>query len=349
MSTFRLLTVFIIAVLMTASLTAQSDCAVPLAPRLSVGGSGAVVPGVGNNVRESPSPSGEYVGWIAGGDTFTVLEGPICSANFVWWRVESGDVQGWTAEGRIEEPEYFVMPISGTFFHFEEVIFDIPAELASNAGGNRIAIETDEDDPNMVFIPEHTVITFEGYTDDNFSEFELPEMRIYRSDSLTDVVTPIGAASRQVLADLPTYLQERPILYDALTATDGLRDIPDVRYGAKHGLMTNVEYLDFENGSGIRFVTYYTQAPIPADNTNLLYRFMGITDDRSHIVSGTFPIDIPELPPTEDYQNSETDILLHFLYAPAAELFIENIAEQEFTPDLAQLDALIQTLYVGDQ
>ena len=63
-----------------------------------------------NNVRSQPSvTSGAVVGQIPAGAQFNVLEGPACQDELTWYRVQYGDLTGWTAEG--QGREYWVEPL----------------------------------------------------------------------------------------------------------------------------------------------------------------------------------------------------------------------------------------------
>ncbi len=86
----------------------QTLCAPNLPPRLVVGGSGRVTPGLPNNLRQGPGSSTAYVGEIPPGGQFTVLEGPTCGSGMSWWKVNYNGTIGWTPEGIY--PEYWVEP-----------------------------------------------------------------------------------------------------------------------------------------------------------------------------------------------------------------------------------------------
>ncbi|MFQ3645400.1 MAG: hypothetical protein SNJ54_05325 [Anaerolineae bacterium] len=82
-----------------------------LPPRLQVGEVARVtLGGSPNRVRELPSTSAAFLGQLAPGTTFDVLEGPACVAGIAWWRVRSGSLIGWTAEGLFPD-DYFLEPI----------------------------------------------------------------------------------------------------------------------------------------------------------------------------------------------------------------------------------------------
>ncbi len=58
-------------------------------------------PPLSNRVRIEPYNDTEILGEIEPGDTMTVLEGPVCSSSWVWWKIETekDGLVGWTAEG----------------------------------------------------------------------------------------------------------------------------------------------------------------------------------------------------------------------------------------------------------
>jgi hypothetical protein len=85
------------------------DCPGALPPRLLVGGQGRVLPGGANNLRTSPSTSGDVSGQIPVGETFVVTTGPQCADGVVWWAVDYGGMSGWTAES--QGSTYFLEPL----------------------------------------------------------------------------------------------------------------------------------------------------------------------------------------------------------------------------------------------
>jgi uncharacterized protein YgiM (DUF1202 family) len=87
----------------------RSMCNGLLTPQLVVGESGRVLPGDANNLREMPSTKSTSLGSIPGGETFSVLEGPVCAENIVWWRVNYQGVIGWTGEG--QNQNYWAEPV----------------------------------------------------------------------------------------------------------------------------------------------------------------------------------------------------------------------------------------------
>ncbi len=84
-----------------------------LSPRLSAGTSARVsLSPLPNAVRSAPGTDSNstVLGSIPGGTVFTVLEGPVCANGYYWYRVDTGSVDGWTAEG--QDGEYWLDPLS---------------------------------------------------------------------------------------------------------------------------------------------------------------------------------------------------------------------------------------------
>ena len=72
-------------------------------PGLEVGAIARVKsdPPLSNRVRVEPYNDTDILGEIEPGDKMTVLEGPVCSSSWVWWKIETvkDGLVGWTAEG----------------------------------------------------------------------------------------------------------------------------------------------------------------------------------------------------------------------------------------------------------
>lgn len=88
-----------------------------LPTRLTIGQGGFVQekPDVSNNLWSKPVRNSDLVGRIAAGGSFTVLDGPECKDDGVWWKVRSTSSgrEGWTRESGSHNTSYdyyFVAP-----------------------------------------------------------------------------------------------------------------------------------------------------------------------------------------------------------------------------------------------
>lgn len=69
-------------------------------------------PPLANRVRKDAGLDAEIVGYIEPGERSSVLDGPRCANQWVWWKVRSTDsgMEGWTAEG--DADNYWLVPIA---------------------------------------------------------------------------------------------------------------------------------------------------------------------------------------------------------------------------------------------
>jgi hypothetical protein len=80
-------------------------------PRLEVGESGQVAPGIdGLRLRALPAIGAGTLRTLYAENAFTVLAGPSCNSGYNWWRVElENGVKGWLAEA--EWLRYYLIPV----------------------------------------------------------------------------------------------------------------------------------------------------------------------------------------------------------------------------------------------
>ncbi len=102
-------------------------------------------PTVPSNVRAQPSRGSNVLFQIPGGERFSVLAGPFCAENLVWWQVEYTNRVGYAAEG--EGEMYWLEPLPG----------GREAVAAANAGAlNQLAVlqHAASLSGNVVFSPD---------------------------------------------------------------------------------------------------------------------------------------------------------------------------------------------------
>ena len=93
---------------------------------------------------------------------------------------------------------------------------------------------------------------------------------------------------------------------------------------------SQVRYLDFAGGAGLRFITRYTMAASPTTNENIFYTFQGLTSDGKYYISAFYPIAAKGLP--------ETAATL------ATRNYLNRLSSADFTPDLDRMDDMIKSL-----
>jgi hypothetical protein len=118
-------------------------------------------------------------------------------------------------------------------------------------------------------------------------------------------------------------------------------------FNAQQVLHAQVQYLDFENGSGVRFLTQFDQAPLPINNFELIYTFQGLTRDGKTYIAAVLPVTHPDLPANNQVSAEQASELNDFpAYLAKTVTWLDQQPGGSFTPDLAKLDALIQSIEV---
>jgi len=194
-----------------------------------------------------------------------------------------------------------------------------------------------DDQPLFAINPEEDEFDFPGYAAGTNINAKLVVFSVKEYEKLGgDQIVQTVDALKKILAVQPKDISGR---------------IPDLPVGnADRIFHSQLQYLKFQNGSGLRYLTQYAQDVSPISNDRLVYVFQGMTADGAYYVSGMFPITHPSLPENYDAAMKGQD----------AQKFSENFSnylldvqnklnEQKsdsFTPTLDMLDKMISTLKV---
>lgn len=140
----------------------------------------------------------------------------------------------------------------------------------------------------------------------------------------------------QEIAELQTLLADQPDLTQK-------PELPYVYVRASAQMLhTQEAYLSFQNGRGIRYLTFYAQNVVTITSKDLFYNFQGFTDDGQFFVRATFPIEITTLPTERTMPELET----YRDYVDALAVEIRQLDPAVFNPLLSHLDQLIQSLTI---
>ena len=178
-------------------------------------------------------------------------------------------------------------------------------------------------------MPEHVSLSFGGYVLPG--TFHEPRIHIY---AISDLEAGSKAAG-DIVAALQQFLVEKP------AAPDGIPFLP--MFNALQAIRAQIAYVDFGNGTGVRFLTHYTQGLVPVNNNELFYTFQGLTSDGTYYVAAIMPVSHPSLPadgsvliPDGEFETHMRDV----------EQQLNAQDASSFTPDLSLLDAMIRSLAV---
>ena len=217
------------------------------------------------------------------------------------------------------------------------VTFRYNADIAGAAMGETVAAEE-----LWEVIPEHIAFSFSGYA--LAATFHEARITIYPVSEFAS-----GGGAANTAAALRTLLDSGQLP----TAGGGFegQGIPFLPpFNAAQLLHTQIAWVAFQNGRGLRFLTEYAQYNAPVNNTDLFYTFQGLTDDGQTYIAAILPVSHPALQADASQipgGNADAFASTYETYANDMALQLAGYGAAEFTPNLALLDALIASLQVA--
>lgn len=183
--------------------------------------------------------------------------------------------------------------------------------------------------PFMNGTPTHLRFVFDDYHLSKSVQYREPQLLLYPIEAYRELFR--NAPSEQRKLDNDIGVLKRLIISRADNAAGMIPVLPPVE--ALQLFCSQIRHLDFAGGSGVRFITRYTMEPSPTTNENIFYTFQGLTTDGRYYISAFFPITANGLP--------ETPVTL------ATINFLNRLTPAGFTPDLAWMDDIIESLQFG--
>lgn len=134
-------------------------------------------------------------------------------------------------------------------------------------------------------------------------------------------------------------------LLTAKTPSDPMPFLPLIN--AKQVMHPQVRFMDFKNGQGVRFLTWYSQGLVRVSSENLFYTYQGLTRDGRYYVSAVLPVTHPGLPEkTEIFAMTEDEMKGYPNYLTQSNGWLEQQPSASFSPNLEKLDSLMQSIEV---
>jgi hypothetical protein len=230
--------------------------------------------------------------------------------------------------------------------YFDGVSFTYQPSLA--AGVNAQAIETNSPSgPDLPFFsvhPNEVVFDFQGFVNPGGVKPVLMVFNVAEYEGLAAADYPDNNPVTEQVDALKKILAARP--------ADSSGHLPFLMpdWNAAESFHAHLKYLDFQNGSGIRYLAQYGQGPDALSNELLFYTFQGITKDGKWYVSAVLPVSHAPLPGDDGLAQIEQDYSKFMENFPAYRVNIQNKlnaeADNTFTPDLAVYDALSASLKI---
>ncbi len=221
---------------------------------------------------------------------------------------------------------------TGKQYGYENFSFRVDPALGVGdvLAGTVPAVDPSADLPYFALTPEYIQFAFASFMNDTQPSTP-PQIDVY----------PV--ADYEALAGDPvtTEVNSLRAVLDPSAPVDTQTSLPYLPLqGAAQVFVARPQMIEFSGGSGIRYVTAFSQALMPISNDSLLYTFQGLTEDGQTYISATFPVRasiLPETAASTDATGADNASVVSALNAldPAG-----------FTPTLEQLDALIRSLTV---
>jgi hypothetical protein len=237
-------------------------------------------------------------------------------------------------------------PVTNTLVTFGRLTLEIPSSVASGASSEEISPAINEDAPYWEKTPGHLQVSLNDYYVLQ-GKFHQPQIYVYPAMPYVEL-SPAAFESMHRLRNVMN--PAAPITADQLPA------VPF--FNAAQVFASNIQWISFQNGSGVRFLTEYAQYFAPVNNHELIYHFQGFSNDGEYYIIAIFPITAPMLAETSDpgavipaggiaYPDiNDPNADFQGYYASVADL-LNATPSDAFTPALSQLDALIQSMRVA--
>ena len=233
----------------------------------------------------------------------------------------------------------------------QETAAALPTEAPNTNGAPRVSLDTGsvaagfqtetvaavsagEDAPFWEALPEYTRVTLQGYPIS--SHLMKPQIFIYPVEDLVTVNEAAGkiAGSLEALLRSPQDTSPMPFL---------------PLFNAAQVMHVQLQYLDFKDGQGLRYLTEFDQAFVPINNYELIYTYQGLTSDGKYYVAAVLPVNSPGLPADGTVTGNEPPE-----FASDFSAYLQGVVDtlnlqsaDTFTPDLTRLDAMMSSLEIN--
>lgn len=185
--------------------------------------------------------------------------------------------------------------------------------------------------------PAHAMITFDPYA--TSKSYYKAEIHIFPVDEYMRMLPEVD---NQVLL-LKRMLAERPSSY---SDNEPFPFVP--LWNANMVFHTNVSYIHFNGGSGIRYLTMFSQGMTDLTNDGLIYTFQGLSDDGKYYISAVMPVNSSYLFYDSDLsQENSAQIHQNFSeYLSKTIDSLDGLSGDDCTPNLNSLDQMMSSIIV---
>jgi hypothetical protein len=224
------------------------------------------------------------------------------------------------------------------------VSFQYDPYLAANIQPRLVDTFTDTGGMDYLLLPQHLSFTFpHSYVDADpiyqkrwqLNLETMPQIVVYPAAAYSAMHPLAGVQIEQ----LQTLLATRPSTPGGTMPYLPLNNAAQVFH-------SQVAYLSFANGAGVRYLTAFSQDASPTTNQHLIYTFQGLTDNGLYYVAAFFPVTTAVLPDTVEVDDWEAFANNYSTYVAETKATLNDLTPLDFTPDFNLLDAVVTSLQV---
>jgi hypothetical protein len=241
-----------------------------------------------------------------------------------------------TATVETAPPTATIEPTPAPDVVYEGISFSYDETLAADVTAETIPAVVQEEGPFPETAPEHVEFSFVNYV--HSGTFHEAYIRVWP----TTEYQAVNEFAAERITALQQFLTDKPA-----SPTEEIPFLP--LWPAAQVFRAQVAYLDFQNGTGVRFLTMYSQAIVSINNHDIFYTFQGLTTDGTHYISVIMPVSHPDLPADDMEGVGEDFEAFANNYETYLQETIQNLDSQppdSFSPSLTLLDEMIQSLLV---
>lgn len=213
---------------------------------------------------------------------------------------------------------------------YQGVSFSFDDSLADTVNAEIIAGEGDAAS-EFWSTPEHRQFTFINWI--LVDAFHTPAIRIYPVAEFKAVNSIAGEGLDELMTAISTQADEENLL------------IVDL-FNAAQFIRSQVNYIQFQNGMGVRYISQYGQAASPIGWPNLFFTFQGFTDDGLYYISAILPVNHPSLPHPNNVTMDDAFFDNFMTYADDMNQQLNGENPETFVPSLILIDEIIGSLSV---
>lgn len=222
------------------------------------------------------------------------------------------------------------------------VSFSFDSSLAQSAQGTLLPQHPVEQAPALGGgAPQGVQFVFGGQALPDFFDPTKPQVYVYPVDGLK----ALDPAVKKNVEALQQILDDGTVDPNAQIPVFPLIPASQVFHAQAH-------IIDFVNGTGISFITYYAQDVAPLRPAQVFWTFQGITLDGKYFVSAFWNIGSPALPPeTPAISGADYDAFTkqYTAYIDNITKSLDRLPSAGFTPNLSLLENMARSIHAEPQ